>query len=157
MAMRPDEIVAILRRQIEELETELQVEDLGSVLMVGDGIARVYGLEKALAGELLEFPGGTYGMVLNLEQDNIGVVILGPYEHIKEGDPVRRTKRVVQVPVREAMTGRVVNPLGHPIDGKGPIKTDKWRPIETRAPGVVHRVSVNQPLQTALKAIDSLV
>lgn len=157
MAMRPDEIVAILRRQIEEFETELQVEDLGSVLMVGDGIARVYGLEKALAGELLEFPGGTYGMVLNLEQDNIGVVILGPYEHIKEGDPVRRTKRVVQVPVGEAMIGRVVNPLGQPIDGKGPIKTDKWRPIETRAPGVVDRVSVNQPLQTGLKAIDSLV
>ena len=157
MAMRPDEIVAILRRQIEEFETELQVEDLGSVLMVGDGIARVYGLEKALAGELLEFPGGTYGMVLNLEQDNIGVVILGPYEHIKEGDPVRRTKRVVQVPVGEAMIGRVVNPLGQPIDGKGPIKTDKWRPIETRAPGVVDRGSVNQPLQTGLKAIDSLV
>lgn len=157
MAMRPDEIVAILRRQIEEFETELQVEDLGSVLMVGDGIARVYGLEKALAGELLEFPGGTYGMVLNLEQDNIGVVILGPYEHIKEGDPVKRTKRVVQVPVGEAMIGRVVNPLGQPLDGKGPIKTDKFRPIEAKAPGVVDRVSVNQPLQTGLKAIDSMV
>lgn len=157
MAMRPDEIVAILRRQIEEFEADLQVEDLGSVLMVGDGIARVYGLEKALAGELLEFPGGTYGMVLNLEQDNIGVVILGPYEHIKEGDPVKRTKRVVQVPVGEAMIGRVVNPLGQPLDGKGPIKTDKFRPIEAKAPGVVDRVSVNQPLQTGLKAIDSMV
>ncbi len=157
MAMRPDEIVAILRRQIEAFETELQVEDLGSVLMVGDGIARVYGLEKALAGELLEFPGGTYGMVLNLEQDNIGVVILGPYEHIKEGDPVKRTKRVVQVPVGEAMIGRVVNPLGQPIDGKGPIKTERFRPIEAKAPGVVDRVSVKEPLQTGLKAIDSMV
>ncbi|HPT83907.1 MAG TPA: F0F1 ATP synthase subunit alpha, partial [Limnochordia bacterium] len=132
-------------------------EDLGSVLMVGDGIARVYGLEKALAGELLEFPGGTYGMVLNLEQDNIGVVILGPYEHIKEGDPVKRTKRVVQVPVGEAMIGRVVNPLGQPIDGKGPIKTERFRPIEAKAPGVVDRVSVKEPLQTGLKAIDSMV
>lgn len=157
MAMRPDEIVAILRRQIEEFETELQVEDLGSVLMVGDGIARVYGLEKALAGELLEFPQGTYGMVLNLEQDNIGVVILGPYEHIKEGDPVKRTGRVVQVPVGEAMIGRIVNPLGQPLDGKGPINTENWRPIEARAPGVVDRVSVHQPLQTGLKSIDSLV
>lgn len=157
MAMRPDEIVAILRRQIEEFETELQVEDLGSVLMVGDGIARVYGLEGALAGELLEFPKGTYGMVLNLEQDNIGVVILGPYEHIKEGDPVRRTGRVVQVPVGEALIGRVVNPLGQPLDGKGPIKAEKYRPIESRAPGVVDRVSVREPLQTGLKSIDSLV
>ncbi|WP_461360870.1 F0F1 ATP synthase subunit alpha [Candidatus Darwinibacter acetoxidans] len=157
MAMRPDEIVAILRRQIEEFETELQVEDLGSVLMVGDGIARVYGLEKALAGELLEFSQGTFGMVLNLEQDNIGVVILGPYDHIKEGDPVKRTRRVVQVPVGEALIGRIVNPLGQPIDGKGPIKTEAWRPIEARAPGVVDRVSVSEPLQTGLKAIDSLV
>ncbi|MDI9459181.1 MAG: F0F1 ATP synthase subunit alpha, partial [Bacillota bacterium] len=127
------------------------------VLMVGDGIARVYGLEKALAGELLEFPQGTYGMVLNLEQDNIGVVILGPYEHIKEGDPVKRTGRVVQVPVGEAMIGRIVNPLGQPLDGKGPINTENWRPIEARAPGVVDRVSVHQPLQTGLKSIDSLV
>ncbi|NMB01092.1 MAG: F0F1 ATP synthase subunit alpha [Firmicutes bacterium] len=157
MAMRPDEIVAVLKRQIEEFETELQVEDLGSVLMVGDGIARVYGLEKALAGELLEFPGDVYGMVLNLEQDNIGVVILGPYEHIKEGDPVKRTGRVVQVPVGEALIGRIVNPLGQPIDGKGPIKTEKSRPIEAQAPGVIDRVGVHQPLQTGLKAIDSLV
>ena len=157
MAMRPDEIVAILRRQIEEFEPELQVDDLGSVLMVGDGIARVYGLEKALAGELLEFSQGTFGMVLNLEQDNIGVVILGPYDHIKEGDPVKRTRRVVQVPVGEALIGRIVNPLGQPIDGKGPVKTEAWRPIEARAPGVVDRVSVSEPLQTGLKAIDSLV
>ena len=110
MAMRPDEIVAVLRRQIEAFESQLEVEDLGSVLMVGDGIARVYGLDRALAGELLEFPGGVFGMVLNLEQDNIGVVVLGPYEHIKEGDPVKRTGNVVQVPVGEALIGRVVNP-----------------------------------------------
>lgn len=129
MAMRPDEIVAILRRQIEEFEAELEVEDLGSVLTVGDGIARVYGLDQALAGELLEFPGGVYGMVLNLERDNIGVVILGPYQHIKEGDPVKRTGRVVQVPVGEPMIGRIVNPLGQPIDGKGPIVTERYRPI----------------------------
>src|SRR5690554_5324388 len=148
MAMRPDEIVAILRRQIEEFESKPEVEDLGSVLMVGDGIARVYGLEKALAGELLEFPDGIFGMVLNLEQDNIGVVILGPYEHIKEGDPVKRTGTVVQVPVGDALIGRIVNPLGQPIDGKGPIKSDKTRPIESQAPGVIDRVSVHQPLQT---------
>jgi F-type H+-transporting ATPase subunit alpha len=157
MSIRPDEIVAILRRQIEEFEAELQVEDLGSVLMVGDGIARVYGLEQALAGELLEFPGGVFGMALNLEQDNIGVVILGPYEHIKEGDPVKRTGRVVQVPVGDALIGRLVNPLGQPIDGKGPINSTKSRPIEAQAPGVVDRVSVHEPLQTGLKAIDSLV
>ncbi len=157
MAMRPDEIVAILRRQIEQFESELEVDDLGSVLMVGDGIARVYGLEKALAGELLEFPGGVFGMVLNLEQDNIGVVILGAYEHIKEGDPVKRTGTVVRVPVGEALIGRVVNPLGQPIDGKGPITTERSRPIEAQAPGVVDRVGVHEPLQTGLKSIDSLV
>ncbi|MDI9414398.1 MAG: F0F1 ATP synthase subunit alpha [Bacillota bacterium] len=157
MAIRPDEIVAILRRQIESFESEVQMEDQGSVLMVGDGIARVYGLEKALAGELLEFTGGVFGMVLNLEQDNIGAVILGPYEHIKEGDPVKRTGRVVQVPVGDALIGRLVNPLGQPIDGKGPINSTNNRPIETPAPGVIDRVSVNEPLQTGLKSIDSLV
>lgn len=157
MAIRPDEIVAVLRRQIEEFESDPEIEELGSVLMVGDGIARVYGLEKALAGELLEFPDGIFGMVLNLEQDNIGVVILGPFEHIKEGDPVKRTRRVVQVPVGEALIGRMVNPLGQPIDGKGPINTERSRPIEARAPGVVERVSVHEPLQTGLKSIDSLI
>lgn len=157
MAIRPDEIVAILRRQIESFESEVQMEDQGSVLMVGDGITRVYGLEKALAGELLEFTGGVFGMVLNLEQDNIGAVILGPYEHIKEGDPVKRTGRVVQVPVGDALIGRLVNPLGQPIDGKGPINSTNNRPIETPAPGVIDRVSVNEPLQTGLKSIDSLV
>jgi F-type H+-transporting ATPase subunit alpha len=136
MAMRPDEIVAVLRRQIEEFESKLELEDLGSVLMVGDGIARVYGLEKALAGELLEFPEGVFGMVLNLEEDNIGVVILGPYEHIKEGDPVKRTGTVVQVPVGEALIGRVVNPLGQPIDGKGPIKTAKSGPLRPKRLGL---------------------
>lgn len=157
MTMRPDEIVAILRRQIEEFESEPEIEELGSVLMVGDGIARVYGLEKALSGELLEFPGGIYGMILNLEQDNIGVVILGAYEDLKEGDPVKRTGRVVQVPVGEALIGRIVNPLGQPVDGKGPINTKNSRPIEARAPGVVDRISVFEPLQTGLKSIDSLI
>lgn len=157
MAIRPDEIVAILRRQIEEFESELQVEDIGSVLMVGDGIARVYGLDDAMAGELLEFPEDTFGMVLNLEQDNIGTVILGPFEHIKEGDPVKRTGRIVQVPVGEELIGRMVNPLGQPIDGKGPINASKSRPIEAQAPGVIDRRSVYEPLQTGIKAIDAMV
>lgn len=157
MAIRPDEITAILRRQIEEFEAEVKVESTGSVLMVGDGIARVYGLDDAIAGELLEFPEETYGMALNLEQDNIGCVILGSYDHIKEGDPVKRTGRVVQVPVGDALIGRVVNPLGQPIDGKGPIQAQKFRPIENDAPGVIDRKSVHEPLQTGLKAIDSMV
>ena len=118
MALKPDEITAILRRQIQEFESTIGVEQIGSVLVVGDGIARVYGLEDAMAGELLEFPGEVYGMALNLEKDNIGCVILGPYDHIKEGDPVKRTGRIVEVPVGEAMIGRVVNPVGQPIDGK---------------------------------------
>ncbi len=157
MTMRPDEIVAILRRQIQELDTELKIESEGTVLTVGDGIARVYGLEKAMAGELLEFPQETYGMVLNLEEDNIGAVILGPYEHIKEGDLVRRTGRIVEVPVGEELIGRVVNPLGQPLDGKGPINAKAYRPIESPAPGVVDRRAVHEPLQTGLKAIDSMI
>ncbi len=157
MALKPDEITAILRRQIQEFESTIGVEQIGSVLVVGDGIARVYGLEDAMAGELLEFPGEVYGMALNLEKDNIGCVILGPYDHIKEGDPVKRTGRIVEVPVGEAIIGRVVNPVGQPIDGKGPIATDKYRPIENRAPGVIERKAVHEPLQTGLKAIDSMV
>jgi len=157
MTMRPDEIVAILRRQIQELDSELKVESEGTVLTVGDGIARVYGLEQAMAGELLEFPGDTYGMVLNLEEDSIGAVILGPYEHIKEGDLVRRTGRIVQVPVGEELIGRVVNPLGQPLDGKGPINAKAYRPIESQAPGVIDRRGVHEPLQTGLKAIDSMI
>ncbi len=157
MAIRPDEITAILKKQIEEFEADLSVEKTGSVLMVGDGIARVYGLDDAMAGELLEFPGETFGMAQNLEQDNIGCVILGAFDHIKEGDPVKRTGRIVQVPVGEAMIGRVVNPLGMPVDGRGPIKSDAYRPIEAQAPGVMARKGVHEPLQTGLKAIDSMV
>ncbi len=157
MAIRPDEITAILKQQIQEFETQIEVQNIGSVLMVGDGIARVYGLEEAMAGELLEFPNEVLGMVLNLEQDNIGCVILGPYSHIKEGDPVKRTGRIVQVPVGDGLIGRVVNPLGQPVDGKGSIQTDRYRPIENTAPGVIDRKAVHEPMQTGLKAIDSMV
>ncbi|MEW6661873.1 MAG: F0F1 ATP synthase subunit alpha [Bacillota bacterium] len=157
MSLRPDEISSILKEQIARYESDMEVADVGTIIQVGDGIARLYGLEKAMAGELLEFPGGVYGMVLNLEEDNIGCVILGPYSHIKEGDQVKRTGRIVEVPVGEALIGRVVNALGQPLDGKGPIQTDRFRPIESPAPGVVYRRSVHQPLQTGLKALDSLV
>src|SRR5690606_8619501 len=142
---------------IERFDTDVHMENVGTVIMVGDGIARVWGLEEAMAGELLEFPGQTYGMALNLEEDNIGAVILGPYSHIKEGDTVKRTGRIVEVPVGEALIGRVVNPLGQPLDGKGPIETDQFRPIESPAPGVIDRRSVFEPLQTGLKANDSMV
>ncbi|MFS8627810.1 MAG: F0F1 ATP synthase subunit alpha [Limnochordales bacterium] len=157
MAIRPEEISAILKQQIERFETDVRVEDVGTVIMVGDGIAHVWGLEKCMAGELLEFPGGTYGMALNLEEDNIGAVLLGPYSHIKEGDTVKRTGRIVEVPVGEALIGRIVNPLGQPLDGKGPIVTDKYRPIESPAPSVIDRRAVYEPLQTGLKAVDSMI
>ncbi len=157
MSIRPEEISSILKQQIERYEAEVEVTDIGTVIQVGDGIARIYGLAKAMAGELLEFPGGIYGMVLNLEEDNIGAVILGPYTAIKEGDEVKRTGRIVEVPVGEAMVGRVVNPLGQPIDGRGPIETEHFRPIESPAPGVVYRKPVEEPLQTGLKSIDSMV
>ena len=157
MKLRPEEISSIIKQQIEKYRTEVEITDVGTVIQVGDGIARIYGLEKAMSGELLEFPGGIYGMALNLEEDNIGCVIMGPYTQIREGDTVKRTGRIVEVPVGEAMLGRVVNSLGQPIDGKGPINTDKFRSIEKRAEGVIERKSVNQPLQTGLKAIDSMV
>jgi len=157
MSIRPEEISAILREQIERYQSEVEVSNVGSVIYVGDGIARVYGLQGAMAGELLEFPGGTVGMVLNLEEDNVGAVLLGSYEHIKEGDVVKSTGRIMEVPVGKAMLGRVVNALGQPIDGKGPINTDRTRPIERVAPGVVTREPVNTPMQTGLKAIDSMV
>ncbi|HHX50397.1 MAG TPA: F0F1 ATP synthase subunit alpha, partial [Clostridia bacterium] len=157
MSLRPDEISSILKSQIADFRSEVEVSDVGTVIQVGDGIARVYGLGNAMAGELLAFPGDTYGMVLNLEEDNIGCVILGTFTHIKEGDEVKRTGRIVEVPVGEALIGRVVNALGQPIDGKGPINTDRYRAVESRAPGVVYRRPVHQPLQTGLKAIDSLV
>ncbi len=157
MSIRPDEISSILKKQIENFQAQVDVSEVGTVIQVGDGIARLYGLEKAMSGELLEFPGGISGMVLNLEEDSIGCVILGPYISIKEGDQVKRTGRIMEVPVGEPMIGRVVNALGEPIDGKGPIETDKFRPIEKVAPGVVARQPVDTPLQTGLKSIDSMV
>ncbi|HLT58600.1 MAG TPA: F0F1 ATP synthase subunit alpha [Limnochordales bacterium] len=157
MAIRPEEISAILKQQIERFQADVEIQNVGTVIMVGDGIARVWGLDECMAGELLEFPGETYGMALNLEEDNIGAVIMGPYAHIKEGDTVKRTGRIVEVPVGEALIGRVVNPLGQPLDGGPPIKTDRFRPIESPAPGVIDRRAVHEPLQTGLKAIDSMV
>lgn len=157
MGIRAEEISSLIKTQIERYKTEMDVADVGSVITVGDGIARVYGLERAMAGELLEFPGEVYGMVLNLEEDNIGVVILGPYAHIKEGDTVKSTGRIVEVPVGDAMIGRVVNALGQPVDGKGPIEASNHRPVEYLAPGVIERQPVKQPLQTGLKAVDSMI
>jgi F-type H+-transporting ATPase subunit alpha len=157
MKMRPEEITAIIKQQIERYQVDLNVDDVGTVIEVGDGIARIHGLAKAMAGELLEFPGGIYGMVLNLEEDNVGGVLLGGETAIKEGDTVRRTGRIMEVPVGEAMVGRVVNALGQPIDGKGPIHTTEFHPVERRAPGIADRQSVKEPLQTGLKCIDSMV
>lgn len=157
MNLRPEEISSIIKQQIERYESAVDVVDVGTVILVGDGIARVYGLERAMAGELLEFPNEVYGMALNLEEDNIGVVILGDFKSIKEGDQVKRTGRIVEVPVGEAMLGRVVNALGQAIDGKGDIVTDKFRPIEAQAPGVVDRKHVHEPMQTGLKSIDGMV
>ncbi|OLN33937.1 F0F1 ATP synthase subunit alpha [Desulfosporosinus metallidurans] len=157
MNLRPEEISSIIKQQIERYETSVDIIDVGTVIQVGDGIARVYGLEKAMAGELLEFPGNIYGMAMNLEEDNIGCVILGSYLGIKEGDQVKRTGRIVEVPVGEALIGRVVNALGQPIDGKGEIATDKFRSIENKASGVAARKSVHEPLQTGLKSIDAMV
>ncbi|MTI93987.1 MAG: F0F1 ATP synthase subunit alpha [Firmicutes bacterium] len=157
MQIRPEEISAILRKQIESYQDDLDVSEMGTVVYVGDGIARIHGLEKAMVNELLEFPNNTFGMALNLEQDNVGAVILGDYAHIKEGDTVRRTGRIAQVPVGDALVGRVVNALGIPIDGKGPVQTEETRPVESPAPGVVSRQSVNEPLHTGLKALDSMV
>src|SRR5579875_3739642 len=155
--IKADEIVRILREQIAGYQQAMAVEEVGSVISVGDGIARIYGLEKAMMGEMLAFPHDVYGIALNLEEDQIGAVLLGDYTEIKEGDLVRRTRTIVSVPVGEALIGRVVNPLGQPVDGKGEIKTSKWRTIENRAPGVVERQGVKQPLQTGIRAIDSLI
>ncbi|MBN2794358.1 MAG: F0F1 ATP synthase subunit alpha [Clostridia bacterium] len=157
MNLRPEEISSVIKEQIQRYKNTLQVDDVGTVIQVGDGISRVHGLEKCMAGELLEFPGEIYGMALNLEEDSVGTVLLGPDYEIKEGDTVKRTKRIVEVPVGDNLIGRVVNSLGQPLDGKGPIKTDKFRPIEANAPGVIERQSVFQPLQTGLKAIDSMI
>ena len=157
MVLRPEEISSVIKEQIKNYSAELEVSDVGTVIQIADGIARVHGLEKAMQGELLEFPGEIYGMVLSLEEDNVGVVLLGDGKAINEGDIVKTTGRVVEVPVGDAMLGRVVNALGQPIDGKGPIKTDKYRQVERVASGVISRKSVDTPLQTGIKAIDSMV
>jgi F-type H+-transporting ATPase subunit alpha len=157
MEIRAEEISEIIRKQIKGYGKEMEVAETGTIISIGDGIARIHGLDKAMAGELLEFPGGVSGMVLNLEEDNVGAAILGEFFHIKEGDIVKRTNRIVEVPVGEALTGRVVDAIGQPIDGKGPINTDKFRKVEVKAPGIVQRKSVHQPMQTGLKAIDSMV
>ena len=157
MSIRPDEISAILKTQIKNFDTKLEASEVGMVIEVGDGIARVHGLQNTMVNELLEFPGGVKGMAQNLEEDNIGCIILGEYSHIKDGDLVKRTGRIVEVPVGDALIGRVVNAIGEPIDGKGPIVTDKSRPVENVASGVITRKEVKQPLQTGLKAIDALV
>ena len=157
MNLRPEEISSVIKEQIKRYASELEVSDVGTVIQVADGIARVHGLENAMQGELLEFPGEVYGMVLNLEEDNVGAVLLGSNKNINEGDTVKTTGRVVEVPVGDVMLGRVVNALGQPIDGKGPIQTDKYRKIERVASGVITRKSVDTPLQTGIKAIDSMV
>ena len=157
MSIRPDEISTLIRQQIENFKSEIEVADVGTVIQVGDGIARVHGLENAMAGELLEFENGVVGMALNLEENNVGVVILGPYTGIREGDQVKRTRRIMEVPVGEELLGRVVNPLGQPLDGKGPINTKHFRPVESPAPGVIQRKSVHEPMQTGIKAIDSMI
>lgn len=157
VGIRADEISEIIKQQIADYDRKVEYSETGIVLSVGDGIARIYGLEKAMAGELVEFPGKLYGMVLNLEEDNVGVAVLGEVTHIKEGDVVKRTGRIVEVPVGKSVIGRVVNPLGQPLDGKGPIDYKETRRIELKAPGIVVRRPVKEPLQTGLKAIDSMI
>ncbi len=157
MNLRPEEISSVIKEQIKRYAAQLEVADVGTVIQVADGIARIHGLENAMQGELLEFPGEVYGMVLNLEEDNVGAVLLGDSKSINEGDTVKTTGRVVEVPVGDAMSGRVVNALGQPIDGKGPIETDKFRQIERVASGVISRKSVDTPLQTGIKAIDAMI
>ena len=157
MELRPEEISNIIKEQITHYQSQIKLTDVGTVVTVGDGIAHVHGLENCMSGELLEFPGGVYGMAQNLEEDLVGAVILGSDQDIREGDTVKRTKRIVEVPVGEAMLGRVVDALGKPIDGKGPIVTSEARPIESAAPGIIERAPVNVPLQTGIKAIDSMI
>lgn len=157
MNLRPEEISSVIKEQVKRYAAQLEVSDTGTVIQVADGIARIHGLENAMQGELLEFPGEVFGMVLNLEEDNVGAVLLGDQRNINEGDTVKTTGRVVEVPVGDAMTGRVVNALGQPIDGKGPIETTRFRQIERVASGVIARKSVDTPLQTGIKAIDSMV
>lgn len=155
--VKPDEVSAILRKQLSGFEKEIDVYEVGTVVQIGDGVARVYGLTKCMASELIEFPQGVFGMALNLEEDNVGCILFGDYTQVREGDEVRRTGRVASMPVGEAMIGRVINPLGQPVDGKGPITTDKFSPIERKALGVIARQPVKEPLQTGIKAIDSMI
>ncbi|BAI81340.1 F0F1-type ATP synthase, alpha subunit [Deferribacter desulfuricans SSM1] len=157
MQIRAEEISKIIKEQIENFEQKAEMEEIGTVLSAGDGIAKVYGLDNAMAGELVELSGGVYGIVFNLEEDNVGIVIMGEYEHIKEGDIVKRTGRIASVPVGPELVGRVVNPLGQPIDGKGPIDAKEYDVIEKIAPGIVKRKPVHEPLQTGIKAIDSMI
>ncbi|MGA2668268.1 MAG: F0F1 ATP synthase subunit alpha [Ignavibacteria bacterium] len=155
--VKPDEVSAILRKQLSGFEREIDIYDVGTVVQIGDGVARVYGLKKCMASELIEFPHGVFGMALNLEEDNVGCILFGDYTQVKEGDEVKRTKRVASMPVGEEMMGRVINPLGQPVDGKGPIITKKFLPIERKALGVIQRQPVKEPLQTGIKAIDSMI
>lgn len=157
MGLKPEEISSVIKELIKNYDKKLDTVEVGSIIEVGDGIARVYGLDNAMAGELLELPGGVYAMALNLEQDNIGCVLLGSDKNLKEGDPVKRTGRIVEVPVGDALIGRVVNSLGQAIDGKGKIESKKYRPIEANAPGIIDRKSVSEPLQTGIKTIDSII
>ena len=157
MELRPEEISNIIKEQITHYQSQIRLTDVGTVVTVGDGIAHIHGLENCMSGELLEFPGGVYGMAQNLEEDLVGAVILGSDQNIREGDTVKRTKRIVEVPVGEALLGRVVDALGKPIDGKGPINTTESRPVECPAPGIIERAPVNVPLQTGIKAIDSMI
>ena len=155
--IRADEITTILRQEIENYERAIDVSEVGSVISVGDGIARIHGLEKVMAGELIEFPHDVSGIAMNLEEDQVGAVLLGDYTQIKEGDPVKRTKRIMSVPVGEALIGRVVNALGEPIDGKGPIAQTQFNAIERLAPGVVFRQPVKEPMMTGIKAVDAMI
>ncbi len=157
MSIRPEEISTLIKQQIQQYSTDLQVVEIGTVIQVGDGIARAHGLSNVMAGELVEFENGVFGYAFNLEEDNVGIIIMGPYKDIKEGGTVKRTGRIMEVPVGEALLGRVVNSLGQPIDGKGPANTTEFRPIESAAPGVMARKSVHEPMQTGIKAIDAMI
>ncbi|MGH9649477.1 MAG: F0F1 ATP synthase subunit alpha, partial [Terriglobales bacterium] len=155
--IKADEITKIIREQIENYESRISVDEVGTIISLGDGIARVHGLDKVMAGELLAFPHGVSGIAMNLEEDQVGTVLLGDYTEIKEGEEVKRTRRIMSVPVGEALVGRVVDALGQPIDGKGPIATDQYIPLERLAPGVIDRQPVREPMATGIKAIDSMI
>ncbi|HOX06481.1 MAG TPA: F0F1 ATP synthase subunit alpha [Planctomycetota bacterium] len=157
MRIKADEMIGVLRRQIQDYDAKLAVEEVGTIVEVGDGIARVYGLTNVMAGEMIEFPNGSYGLALNLEEDNVGVAIMGRYDDLREGDVAKRTARVLEVPAGPALIGRVVDPVGRPLDGKGPVLTDKRRPVESPAPGVAGRQPVKRPLQTGVKAVDAMI